>query len=236
MLTHSKRRLLIAAATLSFTIGFVSQIRSEPDAVRFDHRVRTAFFAGFSGDAASLGKAMKVCEEVLAANPKHAEALVWHGAGMFYQSGQLFRSGEREKGMELYEKGLREMDEAVALEPDRIGVRIPRGAILLTASRAMPQNPMRAGLLERGLQDYGRAFEIQRPILDKMGEHPKGELLFGLAEGWSRAGDVAKAQTFFDMIVSEMPGTPYAERANLWLTNRSLPMEKTGCIGCHVGK
>lgn len=234
MATYTYAKL--GAAALSLTIGFVSQIRSAPDEPRFDHQVRSAFFAGFGGDAASLAKAMKVCEDVLAGNPKHAEALVWHGAGLFYQSGQLFRAGQREKGMELYEKGLREMDEAVSLEPDRIGVRIPRGAVLLTASRAMAQNPMRASLLERGLQDYGRALEIQRPILDKMGEHPKGELLFGLAEGWSRSGDAAKAQTFFDMIISELPGTPYAERAKLWLANRSLPMEKTGCIGCHVGK
>jgi len=31
---------------------------------------------------------MKACEETLAQNPKHAEALVWHGAGLFYQSGK----------------------------------------------------------------------------------------------------------------------------------------------------
>ena len=54
---------------------------------RFDYKVRNYFFAGFAGDAASLEKGMKICEDSIAADPKNAEALVWHGAGLFYESG-----------------------------------------------------------------------------------------------------------------------------------------------------
>jgi hypothetical protein len=58
---------------------------------RFDFKVRNYFFAGFAGDAASLEKGMKICEDSLAADPKNAQALVWHGAGLFYESGQAFQ-------------------------------------------------------------------------------------------------------------------------------------------------
>ena len=105
---------------------------------RFDMQVRNDFFTGFGGDAAALERGMKACEQVLAQNPKHAEALVWHGGGLFYMSGQLFRKGDMSKGMELYERGLTEMNDAVALAPENVGVLIPRGATLLTASRTMP--------------------------------------------------------------------------------------------------
>src|SRR5262245_15120454 len=41
---------------------------------RFDYLVREDYFAGLAGDQAALERAIKVCEEALAKNPKHAEA------------------------------------------------------------------------------------------------------------------------------------------------------------------
>ena len=47
---------------------------------RFDNVVREDLFAGFAGDADALARGLKKCDEALAKNPKHAEALVWRGA------------------------------------------------------------------------------------------------------------------------------------------------------------
>src|SRR5260370_31680192 len=105
---------------------------------RFDYKVRNYFFAGFAGDNESLEKGMKICETVLADNPKHAEAMVWHGAALFYQAGQAFQKGDMQNGGELWQRGMTEMDAAVTLEPDNLGVRIPRGAVLVTASHYVP--------------------------------------------------------------------------------------------------
>jgi hypothetical protein len=102
---------------------------------RFDLRVRTYFFAGFAGNQQALDRAMKLCEEELARNPANAEALVWHGAGVFFQSGKFFQAGDPAKGGEFWQRGLAEMDNAVKIAPDNLGVRIPRGAVLLTAAR-----------------------------------------------------------------------------------------------------
>jgi len=76
---------------------------------RFDYKVRDYFFAGFSGDAASLDKGMKICEDLIAANPKNAPAMVWHGAGQFFESGQSFRSGDQKTALDLWQRGLKEM-------------------------------------------------------------------------------------------------------------------------------
>ena len=217
-------------ATLLFaTVGLLSSQE------RFDLKVRTFFFAGFAGDTASLEKGMKMCEDALAENPKNAEALVWHGSGLYYQSGQAFRVGDMQNGMQLLQRSVKEMDDAVALSPDAIGVRIPRGAVLLTGSRQMPAEMARP-LIEKAVEDYEHAYEIQGPDLSRLGTHPRGELLIGLADGYSRLGNVEKAQQWFERIQKEMPGTPYAKSAAAWLETKTLTPAQSGCLGCHAGK
>src|SRR3954447_12577072 len=77
-------------------------------AERFDTAVRTDFFAGFAGDSARLQKGMEACEQALAKNPGHAEALVWRGSGLFFQAGQAFAAGDMARGGELSGRGLAE--------------------------------------------------------------------------------------------------------------------------------
>ena len=223
----TKNRKLIAIVGVGVVLG--AAVAAE----RFDFKVRNDFFAGFAGSQESLQRGMKTCEEILAGNPKHAEAMVWHGAGLFFLSGQAFQKGDVAKGQDLWARGLKEMDDAVALEPDSIGVRAPRGAGLLQASLAVP--PDRApDLIRRGLQDYERIHELQKDRLDKLGEHPRGELLFGLANGWYRAGDQEKARGYYERVVREVPGSEYAKRSKTWLETGTLPKNQMTCIGCHV--
>src|SRR5450759_1357003 len=99
---------------------------------RFDMTVRNDFFSGFTGNGEALERGMKACEETLAANPKHAEAMVWHGGGVFFLSGVAARAKDFVKAGELYKRGLDEMAAAVALAPESVAVLIPRGAVLLT--------------------------------------------------------------------------------------------------------
>src|SRR5579864_6828820 len=190
--------------SLILTLIAFSALSAQP---RFDFLVRNDFFAGFSGDPAALERGMKACEEVLAQNPNHAEALVWHGGGLFFTSGQLFRKGDPNKGRELYQRGLKEMSDAVALAPDNVGVLIPRGATLLTGSRFMPTGDPASQLLTQGLADYEKVYELQSSYFDTLSSHARGELLFGLAEGYMRAGNEAKARQYFEKLVAAGPST-----------------------------
>jgi tetratricopeptide (TPR) repeat protein len=202
---------------------------------RFDLLVRTDFFAGFAGDEARLAKGMDACERALAENPKHAEALVWHGSGLTFRAGMAFQRGDMQNGMELWTRGLGEMDEAVALAPDHVGVRIPRGALLLQASRNVPPQMM-TPLVEKGVGDYERTLEIQTAsgVFATLGDHPKGELLFGLAEGYSRLGQTDKARAYFERLVKDAPDSGQTPKAREWLSTGTLPPATgLGCVGCH---
>jgi tetratricopeptide (TPR) repeat protein len=223
ILTFVLSPLMMAAAP-------VSQAGPAP---RFDLIVRADFFAGFAGDSVRLVEGMEACERVLAANPNHAEALVWHGSGLAFGAGMAFRKGDMTTGAELWERGLEEMERAVRLEPDNVGVRIPRGAMLLQATRAMPPE-MGRGLLEKALGDYEHVLALQSTYFTTLGDHPKGELLFGLAEGYSRLGNGEKARGYFERLIADAPASGQAPKARTWLATGALPKrEGLGCVGCH---
>lgn len=202
---------------------------------RFDFLVREGFFAGFAGDQTALERGMKVCEDTLAKNPNHAEALVWHGGGLLFIAGQAFQKGDIRKGVELWERGLKEMDRAVELEPSNVGVLIPRGASLLTASRFVQDKAAGRALLEKGVGDYEKVLELQKPYFARLSGHARGELLFGLAEGWARLGNSEKARAYFQRIVSECKDSGRQPQAAAWLEKGTLAgTDPMSCTGCHT--
>src|SRR4051794_5884544 len=122
-----RRRLtMMILAVAAFMFGFLFTLKSAPAQERFDYKVRNDFFAGFGGNTEALERAMKACEQTLSTNGENAEALVWHGGGLYYLGGQAYQHGDPARGQELVMKGLGEMNRAVELDPSNPGVRIPR--------------------------------------------------------------------------------------------------------------
>jgi tetratricopeptide (TPR) repeat protein len=202
---------------------------------RFDMKVRNYFFAGLAGDAASLQKGMKICENILATNPKQPEALVWHGMGLVTESREAFQKGDQQNGAVLWQRGLDEMDQAEAIAPDALGVRIVRGAVLLVASQYLPDPEAAHPLIEKGLSDYEKAYSVQGPDLSHLGTHKAGELMIGMADAYARLGQQDKAQQWFERIQKDLPGTPYATSAATWLQTKKLTPKQAGCLSCHAG-
>jgi tetratricopeptide (TPR) repeat protein len=201
---------------------------------RFDMKVRNYFFAGLAGDAASLQKGMKICEEILANDPKQPEALVWHGTGLVSQARDAFQKGDQQNGAALWQHGMDEMDQAEGMAPDDLGVRIVRGAVLLIASQYRPDPQAAHPLIAKGLSDYEKAYSIQGPDLSHLGTHPRGELMIGMADAYARLGQPDKAQEWFERIQKDLPGTPYAKSAATWLETKTLAPREAGCLGCHT--
>ncbi len=200
---------------------------------RFDLLVRDDFFAGLlENDQAALDRGMKLCEDTLAKNPRHAEAMVWHGGGLVMRAGIAFRAGQQDQGMKLWMQGMGEMDRAVSLAPDEVGTRIPRGAVLLAASPFVPE-PERTRLLDKGLGDYERVLALQKDHFDRLGRHARTQLLFGLADGWNRRGDQAKARVYFERVRDVAAGTAYGKRAEAFLAGQTAPAP-VACGGCHA--
>ena len=203
---------------------------------RFDMAIREDLFAGLGGDQARFEKAMKVCQEVLASDPKNPSALVWHGTGLFYQSGAAYRNGDFQKGMELHSRAFLEMNEAVGLAPDDLQTLIPRGATLIGTARFVPDEEARANL-KVGIADYEKVLRIEGPHWEQMSIHSRGELLGGLADGYRRLGDRAKSREYLERIVRELTGSVYERKANAWLADLNrVTKEDHFCLGCHVSK
>lgn len=217
---------------LPIWIAGVLLLGAEP--VRFDHKVRNLYFAAFAGDKEALTKAMAITEVTLKEDPNHAEALVWHGSGIFFLSGDKFRTGDIAGGMEMMQKGTGMMDRAVELAPRNIGVRIPRGSAYLLASRNMPPQTGQP-LIEKGVADFESSWELQKDDLSHFSQHSIGELWIGIADGNARLGKKDRAVEFFRMIQEKLPETAWSAKADKWFADGKLSGRDGNCVGCHLG-
>jgi hypothetical protein len=203
-----------------------------PDDGRFDFKVRQDFFDGLRGDAVALERAMKICEDALAKNPNDAEAMVWHGAGVASHAVVAFRTGDMKTGLALWTQGLTEMDRAVALAPNRVGVRIPRGAVLFATAPHVPE-PQRTQLVRNALADYEATLAVQEPYFTQLTLHSREQLLYGLTDGYAMLGDLAKAQATFTRMQRDAAGSEILARAEA--RSRGDAVEgQTPCEQCHA--
>lgn len=234
----TRRTITISVAgLLAFGIGFVTALHSAPAEERFDMKVRSQFFAGFRGDQQALEAGMTACKDALQQNPKNAEALVWHGAGDYFLGGQAFQNGDAAKGSELVQKGLTAMSDAVQMDPNNVAVLIPRGATLLQSTIFMPDTvPFKQQLIKQGIGDFEKTLQLQKDYFATLGTHERGELLSGIANGYSRLGDQRRATEYFDRIAAELANTEYQKRADLWLNTKTLAPDQQQCYGCHISK
>jgi len=204
---------------------------------RFDMQVREDFFAGFAGDAESLERGMKKCEDVLAKDPKNAEVLVWHGAGLSYSAKKEFMAGNVEKGREVQARGVQEINDAVALRPDDVAVLVPRASVLLSAALHVPSPEVAKRNFQIAAGDYEKTLQLQTPYFATVPVHSKGELLGGLAEAWNGLGETEKSRGYLKRIVEELPGTVYARKAKEVLEGGAKAGALgTTCLSCHVAR
>jgi hypothetical protein len=209
-----------------------SAAKAPADSERFDVKVRQDFFDGMRGDAAALDRAQKLCEDTLAKNPNHAEALVWHGAALAARSREAFQRGDRDAGMALYTKALGEMDHAVELAPQSVGVRIPRGAVYLAMAPHVPE-PERDKLATRGVSDYEATLAAQASYFSTLPLHSREQLLYGLTDGYAMLGQTDKARATYERMQHDAAGSELLPRA----AERAAGHEVAGnapCEQCHA--
>jgi len=199
---------------------------------RFDYQVRDDMFRAFGGNEAAFKSAMATIEEKLKEQPDHGEALVWRGAGRSWMAGRAFESGDTAGGRAMVAAGMADMDRALALEPNNIGVLIPRAAVLLAMARSQPDAARKQELAGQAAANFESAFALRRPAFDRLGQHNRGEYLSGLAESWALAGNQDTAERYLRRIVAELPNSRYAERAAAKLANWD-DRGPLNCQSCH---
>ena len=220
-------------------VGLVAVAGAAPPATPkaeadFDKEVRANFFTGFRGDAAALAKGMAACETMLKEKPEHPQALVWHGSGLIFTAGQQFSKGDVNNGIKSWMTSIKEMDKAVALAPNEVAVRVPRGAAMTAASRFAPKD-QQAMLLSRALSDFETVYKQQEKKLAALSPHSRGELLMGLAENYLRSGEREKGKAVLKQVQLLCPDTAYATEATQWLAADKGAKYFHQCVGCHEG-
>lgn len=221
-------RLIIAIVlVLSTSLAVLAQ-------QRFDSKVREDMFAGMDGDTEAFDRAMKLIADTLAADPNHAQALVWRGDARLFLAGQAFQRGAIAEGRALSGEGLADMDRAVALAPNDIAVRVPRAAGLMPHARGLRSFDRAAAdrLTATAIGDFEFVVAASAPWWSTMKEHGRGELLGALADGWLTLGETAKANAYLERIAAELPGTAYAKNAAIRRTDPAAKVPLT-CLGCH---
>jgi hypothetical protein len=199
---------------------------------RFDLEVREDIFAGFEGDEDALKRGEEKCEQALKDNPKNSEAKVWLGAVRVFKAGQLFQQNKPLEAMPLWNKGQKDMDDAVAMDPDNVGVRIPRASVLLPSARNTPAM-VREPILKKVREDFEYIYNKQAKHLDELGEHSRGELRMGLADTYRLLGQLDKSNEQLEAVAKELPDTEYASVAKKWLAAEPKTKLAHNCLGCH---
>jgi RNA polymerase sigma factor (sigma-70 family) len=240
VIARKRRAAIMAAFLLTMTAFSVPAQPATTNAAfdpkqRFDDLVRDDFF---SDDPEKFKHGMKICEDALAKNPQNAPALVWHGSGLTRLSAEPFQKGDFVKGMELWDRGLKEMDTAVALQPDSLQTVVPRGATLLGIAKYTPDLAARKRMIQTGVGDYEKILQLQTGYFTNLSTHSRGEVLFGLADGWYRIGETNKSTQYLRRIVHDLPDSQYAARAQDWLdtADAAALLKKSSalqCMGCH---
>ncbi|MBL8207043.1 MAG: hypothetical protein JNM09_22610 [Blastocatellia bacterium] len=232
-----QQRLKLTAVSTALLAFLLSIASAQKQAERFDLVVREDFFAGLAGNAEALKRGMAKCEEKLKAEPDNAEALVWHGAGLQFQSVSYFQKNEMQKGIELYQQGETEMDRAVQLQPKSISILVPRAAHYVVFSRYVPDKEQQRTMLTKVIHDYEEVYRQQQPHFDKLSEHARGELLLGLAEAYLRSGGEENRGKANELLKLAQQEKSYVKEATTWL--QAAPEAKPStffhtCVGCHA--
>ena len=124
------------------------------------------------------------------------------------------------------------MDRATALAPDSLNVILVRAVVLNASAPRVSDRAQSAAMQQAAVEGFEKALAMQTPYLDQLSEHARGELLGGLAEGWSRLGETGKARGYLKRIANELPETRYAARATAWLEDGPQAGPMT-CLTCH---
>jgi tetratricopeptide (TPR) repeat protein len=199
---------------------------------RFDKLVREDIFAGLRGDKEALEKGIKKCNDELAIHPKNPEALVWKGAATMFKAGQLMSDNKMADGMKLFTAAVADMDEAVKLAPDDIGVLIPRATVYIGAGRNSPP-AFGKRMLETAQADFEKIYKTREKELGTLDEHSQGELRMGLADIYRLLGKPEKSKEQLEAVVKDMKDTKYAVRAQKWLEAKADAKLVHNCMGCH---
>lgn len=219
---------------LAGALGVFAQ-QQRPANIPIHTWVREDLFAGFmADDMARFERGEQKVLEYLAETPGRPDASAWLVGAKLYRASRAFKEGKTSEADALVREATQLMDTAVANAPDDPGVQATMAGSIVTLANKLPGKHYTL-LMERARIHFARLYAMQSRALPQLPLHIKGELLAGVAETEFRVGDRERATAALNQIIAEMPETPYAKSAAMWLgaPDKVTRDTKLVCQSCH---
>ena len=198
--------------------------------------LREDVFAGFlQNDSARLARAEKNIDLLLASRPgERASLLAWQGGTALTRAVFANDAKQPDEFRKQYRRAQELFAEAAKLGPDSVPVfAITGGSNVMLADRLPTLE--RAASWVQAYNAYQELWKMQGAAIEKLPLHHKGEVLTGLAQSMQRTGRTAELGPQLDRILTLLPDTPYAKRAQQWKDDpASRAQSRVACQTCHV--
>ena len=198
--------------------------------------VREDIFAGFlQNDMNRLARAEKNLETLLAGRPaERSSVLAWQGSTALTRAAIANEANDPDQFRRQYRRALEMFAEAARLGPDNVGVFAITGGTMASVADRLPAAERAAGW-EQAYDAYQRLWKMQSAIIETLPLHHKGEVMSGLAQSAQRTGRTEEATASMERLLTLLPDTPYARRAQQWKDDPSSRAQtKVTCQTCHA--
>jgi hypothetical protein len=198
--------------------------------------LREDIFAGFlQSDLTRLARAEKNIELLLASRPgERASVLAWQGGTVMTRAVLATEARQPDQFQRQYARAQELFAEAARLGPDNVGVFAITGGTLVVLADRLPEGQRAAGW-QQAYGAYQQLWKLQGTTIEKLPLHHKGEVLSGLAQSAQRTGRLDELNTHLDRILTLLPDTPYARRAQQWKDDPAARAQaKLTCQTCHA--
>ena len=232
------RKLLTAAFVVAIATAVPAQAPEPPIAdtrLTIHTLVREDIFAGFlQNDLVRLARAEKNIDLLLASRPDARPALLaWQGSTTLTRAINAYEAKQLDQFRQQYRRAQDLYAEAMKLGPADVGVFAVTGGSQVVLADRLPATE-RAASWELGYTAYQQLWKMQGQVIEKLPLHHKGEVLTGLAQTAQRTGRTDAANAELDRILTLMPDTVYANRAQQWKDNPSARTNRLACQTCHA--
>jgi enamine deaminase RidA (YjgF/YER057c/UK114 family) len=198
--------------------------------------VREDVFAGFlQNDLVRLARAEKNIDQMLASRPAdRASLLAWQGGTALTRAVLASEGQQQEQFQQHYRRSQALFADAMRLGPAAVGVFAVVGGSQVVLADRLPAAERAAGW-EQAYTAYQRLWTLQSAVIEKLPVHHRGELLAGLAQSAQRTGRTGEITTQLDRMLTLLPNTPYAKRAQQWKDDPATRVQaKLTCQTCHA--
>jgi tetratricopeptide (TPR) repeat protein len=160
-----------------------------------------------SGEASAVDKGISIFDRLLAIDTTNAVAVAYRGALLTMRGRDSWWPPNKLKYMR---QGCQELDRAIEMDPGDIMVHLIRGINGLVL-------PDYAGRLPTSLEDF--ILLLRRPDFQEQTKELKAVILYYGGVAHKRADDYERARELFKRAIAVLPGSDYAKRSQVELSD-----------------